>query len=179
MSDLVKLEGFDRLNKVAELSLKGYSPSQIAKELDLPRAQVVRSINEWKDFLKNDKSIQERAQDALIEADEHYSMLISKAWEAVEESEATGDIRNKVASIKLVSDIQQKQMEMLQKAGVLDNAEMGARVAEAEEKQEILVGILKEVTSQCDHCRVEVASRLSRVTNKVEPVETVVLVDDV
>jgi len=42
---------------------------------------------------------------------------------------------------------------------------------ETERKQEILMSILKEVTSDCSHCKVEVAKRLSEVTGKVEPID--------
>ena len=59
---------------------------------------------------------------------------------------------------------------MLQQVGLLDNAELASQVAEAERKQEILVKILKEVTSTCPKCKLEVAKRLSQITGIVEPV---------
>jgi hypothetical protein len=34
----------------------------------------------------------------------------------------------------------------------------------------MLVGILKEVTSSCNHCKIEVAKRLSQITGIVEPI---------
>jgi len=100
-------------------------------------------------------------------------MLINKAWETVEQADLAADYRTKVGAIKLVAEIQGKQMEMLQKAGLLDNTEMGARIAEAEEKQEVLMGILRDVTSKCDKCQREVKQRLSRISGVVEPVEVV------
>ena len=44
------------------------------------------------------------------------------------------------------------------------------QVAEAERKQEVLVKILKEVTSTCPKCKLEVAKRLSQITGVVEAV---------
>jgi len=35
---------FDQMNKVVEMSLKGYNPGQIAKELELKRAYVIRTL---------------------------------------------------------------------------------------------------------------------------------------
>lgn len=172
-TDIEVADGFDRMNKVVELTLKGFSPSDIAKELEMKRAEVLNLIDEWKDYAKNDKSIQERARESLVAADQHFAMLINKAWETVEQSDSVADLRSKVASLKLVSDIQSKQMEMLQKAGLLDNEEIGARIAESEEKQEILVGILRDVTSKCPNCRKEVASRLSRISGTVEPIHII------
>jgi hypothetical protein len=164
---------FDQMNKVVEMSLKGYNPGQIAKELELKRADVIRTLEEWKSYAQNDKTIQERAREALTASDQHYSMLINKAWETVEQADLAADYRTKVGAIKLVAEIQGKQMEMLQKAGLLDNTEMGARIAEAEEKQEVLMGILRDVTSKCDKCQREVKQRLSRISGVVEPVEVV------
>ena len=59
---------------------------------------------------------------------------------------------------------------MLQDVGVLENNELASQVAEAERKQDILVKILKEVTSVCPKCKMEVAKRLSQITGIVESV---------
>jgi hypothetical protein len=171
MTDLEK--PFEQMNKVVEMSLKGYEPGKIAKELEIKRADVVRILDEWKSYAQNDKTIQERAREALTASDQHYSMLINKAWETVEQADLAADYRTKVGAIKLVAEIQSKQMEMLQKAGLLDNAEVGARIAEAEEKQDILIGILRDVTSKCPTCQREVKQRLSRISGVVEPVEII------
>jgi hypothetical protein len=37
----------------------------------------------------------------------------------------------------------------------------------------MLVGILKEVTSSCSHCKIEVAKRLSQITGVVQPIEII------
>jgi uncharacterized protein with PIN domain len=57
---------------------------------------------------------------------------------------------------------------MLQKAGLIENNEIADQIVETERKQEILVGILKEVIADCAHCRKEVSKRLSEVTGKAE-----------
>lgn len=176
MTDIEK--PFEQMNQVVEMSLKGYNPTEIAKELDIKRTEVLRIMDEWKSYAQNDKTIQERAREALVASDQHYNMLMNRAWETVEQSDVAADLKAKVSALKLVSDIQARQMEMLQKAGVLDNAEVGARIAEAEEKQEILVGILRDVTSKCDHCRREVAQRLSRISGTVEPITVVQVADN-
>lgn len=164
---------FEQMNEVVERSLKGYNPTQIAKELDIKRGDVLRIIEEWKSYAQNDKTIQERAREALTASDQHYSMLMNKAWETVEQSDNAADLRSKVSALKLVAEIQARQMDMLQKAGLLDNTEMGSRIAEQEEKQEVLMGILRDVTSKCDKCQREVKQRLSRISGVVEPVEVI------
>jgi transcriptional regulator len=164
---------FEQMNEVVERSLKGYTPTQIAKELDIKRNEVLRIIDEWKSYAQNDKSIQERAREALVASDQHYSMLMNKAWETVEQSDNAADLRSKVSALKLVAEIQARQMDMLQKAGLLDNTEMGSKIAETEEKLEVLMGILRDVTSKCEKCQREVKQRLSRISGVVEPVEII------
>jgi len=74
----------------------------------------------------------------------------------------------KTAALKLISDVQQKQIDMLQKAGLIENNEIADQIIETEKKQEVLVGILKEVIADCDKCRKEVSQRLSQVTGRAE-----------
>ena len=45
-----------------------------------------------------------------------------------------------------------------------------SQIAETERKQEILVKILKEVTSTCPKCKMDVAKRLSQITGVIESV---------
>ena len=109
-----------------------------------------------------------RAKEALVAADTHYNKLISKAYEVIDEATTVGNLGAKNAGIKLVLDIESKRIDMLQKAGVIEKNEMADQILETERKQEILVGILRDVTSSCSHCKQEVARRLSEVTNRVE-----------
>ena len=64
---------FEQMNTVAEMTLKGYNPTEIAKELEIKRADVFRIVEEWKSYAQNDKSIQERAREALVASDQHYN----------------------------------------------------------------------------------------------------------
>jgi hypothetical protein len=57
---------------------------------------------------------------------------------------------------------------MLQKAGLIEDSEVAEQIIETERKQEILVKILKEVVSDCSHCKKEVFTRLEQVTGKAE-----------
>ena len=59
---------------------------------------------------------------------------------------------------------------MLQSVGVLENTQIASQIAETERKQDILVGILKEVTAGCPKCKLDVAKRLSQITGVVESV---------
>jgi hypothetical protein len=155
MTELEPAVHFDRMNKVVEELLKGSTPTQIA---------------EWKDVVHNDVSLRGRAKEAISGADQHYAMLIKEAWKTVEDADQAGQLAVKSGALKLIADIETKRITMLQTVGVLENNEIASQIAETERKQEILVGILKEVTASCPKCKLDVAKRLSQITGIVESV---------
>ena len=161
---------FDQMNKVVEELLKGSTSAQIAKTLDLTRVQVDNHIQTWKSLVQDNNAIKARAKEALAGADEHYSMLIKEAWRTLEQADMQDALPVKTQALKLIADIEAKRIDMLNKAGVLENNDMADEILESERKQEILVGILRDVTSSCDHCKWEVSKRLSQVTGQVEAV---------
>ena len=160
----------DRMNRVVEELLKGNSATQIATITGLQRKEVIEFIDEWKSVVHNDVNIRDRAREALAGADQHYDMLIKEAWKTVEDADQSGQLSVKSGVLKLIADIETKRIGMLQSVGVLENTEIASQVAEAERKQDILVGILKEVTSSCPKCKLDVAKRLSQITGIVESV---------
>lgn len=161
---------FDQMNKVVEELLKGNTSAQIARSLELTRVQVENHIQNWKEFVQDNSAIKARAKEALVGADEHYNMLIKEAWSVVSEAGLSSELNTKNAALKLIADIEAKRIDMLNKAGVLENNSMADEILESERKQELLIGILRDVTSSCDHCKFEVAKRLSQVTGQVEAV---------
>ena len=170
MTELEPAVHFDRMNKVVEELLKGNTPTQIATATGFKRAEVVELIDEWKQVVHNDVSLRGRAKEAISGADQHYAMLIKEAWKTVEDADQAGQLNVKANALKLISDIETKRITMLKEVGLLDNAELASQIAETEHKQEILVKILKEVTSSCPKCKMDVAKRLSQITGIVEPV---------
>ena len=161
---------FDQMNKVIEELLKGNSPAQIARSLELTRAQVENYIDAWKGFVHDNKAVRDRAKEALAGADEHYNMLIKEAWVTLNQADAQDSPNVKAQVIKLIADIEAKRIDMLNKAGVLEDNSMADQILESERKQDILIGILRDVTSSCDHCKWEVSKRLGQVTGQVEAV---------
>ena len=138
---------YDRMNKVVEELLKGNNPTAIATLTGFKRAEVIELIDEWKSVVHNDNSSRERAKEAISGADQHYAMLIKEAWKTVEDADQSGQLNVKANALKLISDIETKRIGMLQQVGLLDNAELAGQIADTERKQDILVRILKEVTS--------------------------------
>ena len=162
-SEVNVVEHLDLVNKVAAEYLKGADDAEIAKTLNIPRARIRALLTDWRSMVANNQAIQARAKEALAGADQHYSALIKKAYEVIDSADTTQNLTAKTTSIKLIVDIESKRIEMLQKAGLLDNQELADQLIETERKQEILISILKEVTSGCESCRPKVLSKLSQV----------------
>jgi hypothetical protein len=170
------VEHLDQVNKVVEEYLKGNDPTQISKELAMPRQKVVGYINEWRAMASDNAAIRARAKEALVGADTHYTKLIQKAYEVIDDATTTANLAAKTSGIKLVMDLESKRIEMLQKAGLLENKELAEEMLEIERKQEVLVGILRDIASEHPEVRDKIMRRLSEVSKEKE---VITIVNDV
>lgn len=169
--DLVK--HLDQVNQVVEEYLKGNDPTVISKQLAIPRQKVVTLINEWKVMASANDAIRARAKEALAAADTHYSKLVSRTYEVIDEASMTNNLSAKTAAIKLVMDIESKRIDMLQKAGLLENKELAEEMIEIERKQEVLVEILRDIASEHPEVRDIIMHRLSAIAKQGEVITIV------
>jgi hypothetical protein len=168
-TEVILAERWEKINKVVDVFLKGTTnPAAIARATGFKRTEVQEYLNEWRSVIQSDRQVQMRAREALAGADRHYSMLMEEGWDVINQAGVAADLAKKTAGIKIVADIQQKQIDMLQKAGLIEDSEIAQQIIETERKQEVLVKILKEVVADCDHCKREVFKRLEEVTGKAE-----------
>jgi len=139
----------------------------------MPRTRVVALINEWKVMASANDAIRARAKEALAGADTHYSKLITKAYEVIDESSMTNNLTAKTQAIKLVMDIEKSRIEMLQKAGLLENKELAEEMVQIERRQEVLVEILREIASTHPEVRDLIMHRLSKIAKEGEVITIV------
>lgn len=163
----------DLVNRVVEKYLQGNEPTQISKELSIPRQKVVALIDEWRGLAADNAIIRARAKEALAGADAHYNKLIQKAYEVMDDATTTANLGAKNASIKLVMDIEKTRIEMLQKAGLLENKELAEEMLEIEKNQEVLVNILKDIATEHPEVRDKVMRRLSSLAKEREVITIV------
>lgn len=173
MSQLDLVDRYDQMNQVVEIYLKGESNEiKIAKQLGIKRGEVAKYLQEYRELAINDPYVRARAKEAMFNMDKHYDMILQELWNVVKEAEFSGDYKVKATTLKLVADVENQRLNALQKAGLFDDKEMADQIAEMERQRDVLVGIIKDVASQCNNCRAEVARRLSRLDpNKPEPVD--------
>lgn len=167
------IKHLDEVNSVVEKYLQGNDPTKISKELAIPRTRVVALIEEWRQMASDNAAIRARAKEALVGADSHYNKLIQKAYEVMDEATTTANLNAKNASIKLVMDIEKTRIDMLQKAGLLENQQLAEEMIEIERKQGVLVGILRDIAGEHPEIRDEIMRRLSQVAKEGEVITVV------
>ncbi len=161
MTDI--LTHIEEVNAVATEYIKGLNETEISRELDIPKARVSALLREWKQMASNSEAVRSRAREALAAADQHYSKLIKQAYEVIDEASQSSNLTAKTNGIKLVLDIETRRLDMLQKAGLLENKELAEQLLETERKQELIMGILRDVASKYPSIKNEIIMRLQEV----------------
>lgn len=156
--------------QIIDMYGKGHNATVIAKSLGLQRKQVVSTIDDWRTSVISSDEAKEQAKESLAKMQHSYDLILTRLWETVEQADMTADIKTKTTTLKAIADVQAKLVDVLQKAGLMDDAALGDELAETERKQAILVGIIKEVSSDCPKCKIEIASRLANLTGHPQPI---------
>lgn len=169
----------DLMDKVATRILQGKSELAIARDLGIKRTEVINYRDMWKNRMANDMSARDSARDHLNQMVEHYSRLIDKSYKVLDDLDNMS-FDEKVAAqknttLKNISEYEAKRVDALQKAGLLDASDLGDEMAEMEEKQQILIDILRN--DLCPTCRPNVMHKLKRVTGQVEEIRVEQVID--
>jgi hypothetical protein len=121
----------------------------------------------------NNAAIRERAREALVAADTHYNKLIQQTYEVIDDATTTANLSAKTTAIKLVLDIESRRIDMLQKAGLLENKELAEEMLAIEKRQDILMNILKDIAAEHPEIRDKIMRRLSDASRNEEVITIV------
>ncbi len=168
MKEIAAAEHYQRMDQAVDLYLDGLNETMIAKQLGIPRAQILKYIKEFNEVAHSDPILRQKGRERVNEFDEQINKIVREVWKTVKEAENSGDLKTKTTLLKNLSDILAKRVEVLQKSGMINDAAMGDEIARMEENQQILVDILRTVL--CDVCKNNVASELAKVTKEPEEV---------
>jgi predicted transcriptional regulator len=113
-----------RRNKINELSVKGFSQSEISRMLDIDKSAVSRDIEYLKQHAKD--TIKNHIHDKLPY---EYSKCISgleeiikEAWIIVAHNEKIGNTKDKLQSLALIKDTYNTKMDLLTNASLLQDS---------------------------------------------------------
>lgn len=159
------LDKIDHLEKVSELYLKGYKPSQIARALDISPAMAKNYVEQYKEAITNrvmeDPDFLDRIQDNTLEALEQIDLLIKEAWETYENAKELEMMNQQINLLKVAGDLTDKRNKLLQLVGAKIDSGMTARMQKAEQVNFVVSSIIKDIISQCPNCRNEAQVRLA------------------
>lgn len=168
--ELYNVSDMEERHDVVRLYLKGTSVGTIAKDLRLTVAQVKAHLAAWGEVVKNDKGVKDRAYQAIANMTEHYNMIISDLWEVYEAAGMNDDYKIQATTLKSIADVEAKRVELLQKAGVIGDKQLGDEMAELEITNEKLKSLLMDTSAKCEHCRPLVAQGLAELLGRAQPI---------
>lgn len=161
---------FEAMERVADLTFQGMSATAISKETGIARKEVVALQEDYRIALSEDQQARDMARDYLNMMVKHYDSLIKRFYDLVDEIDQlpwnAAAAAQKNAALKAIAELDAKRVDALSKAGLLDSAELGDELADMEEKQAILIDILRN--DLCVDCQAHIAHKLTKVTGQVE-----------
>jgi hypothetical protein len=144
----------------SEYLLKGINnPTRIAKELGIQRKDVLVYIEDIRAQWNNGEA-KTRALELLGEMDKAYDQLINEFW--ILHAEAA-EVKDKNTILKNISEVIAKRQDVMQKAGLYDDAAIGDELALVEEQMEGIKSLLKQVAKDYPAARQDIMEGLGRI----------------
>ena len=160
----------EELEKVANEMVKGeFNATQIARTLNMPRAQVLEYMDAWRSYAQNSKNIQARVRENLVEMDRHYSLIIKEQWLLANDPETPAAVR--ATLYKNIQGAEKDRQEVLQKAGLYESAGVGDEMVAMEEKAEAIKALLKELTKKYPQTKAFILEGLQKIYGDPQTVE--------
>lgn len=175
MSELSVYEGdaFKQMESVASHMLKGHTEFKTARDLGLKVVEVRALWDSYKERLENDSFSRDAARDHLNLMIVQYDNLLTGLHANLNDlDDLVYDEKisaQRVATARTIADLQAKRVDLLQKAGLLDQGDLGDELAEREKQEAALLDILRN--DLCDNCRAVVAVKLQKISKQVEVTE--------
>ena len=183
-SEITKTKTFvEKIKDIEEVGLlyvKGYSKSEIATLMTLSPGEVKEYIEEYKLFLnrsaEEDPYFLERVQFNTLKALQEFDELSKEAWETINIATDHGMVAARIQAIKLAGEIATKkaQLHKLMGGGNQADTEYIQRMQKAENVNQILSKILRDVISKHQSIAEEVRKELE-IAFQIMGKETVVI----
>lgn len=175
---------FEEMASVVELYIQNVKPTKIAKQLGLRRVDVLDHIETWKRTNVGNDMMKNRVDELLPAMDEHYALLIQKAYEIVDEVDtlAKSDketmtrsqmLSQKKGALDLIAKLEKDRIDILQKSGLMEIDSLGDELAQMEEEKQVILGILQD--DLCEHCKPAVMSKIGRMLSDNAKGEVVIV----
>lgn len=172
---VIDTDAFQRMEEVAELHLQSKTPGQIARKLGIKTVEAKQAIALYEEVLRNDADAKDAARDQLNLMVQRYDRLISEANDNLDnlklrifDEKVSAQI---IATIKVIGDLDKARVTTMQTAGLLENSDLGDELAEREEREAMILEILRN--DLCPACQHRTKDKVTRLTGEVQGVEVV------
>lgn len=168
---IIESDAFEQIKKVSDLYVEGTtSPYAIARRLGIKVVEARAAIESWHEIIRHDSDSKDLARDALTVMLERFDRLLVEAnsnlinlKELPYDEKVSAQINT---TIKVIGDLDAKRVSLLREAGLLDAADLGDELAEREEREDMLLGILRH--DLCEHCKITVRDKITQLTGTVQ-----------
>lgn len=159
---------YERIREIEEvglLHLKGYKNSEIAEVTGRSPATIREYIKTYKSRLEREveddpyflEKVQYNTLKTLAEIDE----IGKEAWESVDIATREGLVGQRNQALKLALDIATKKAQLLQlMGGQKTDGEYIARMQKAEQVNQVISKIIRDVIADCPVCRPKAEANL-------------------
>lgn len=173
------LETIDDFQRAAELHLKGFKATEIARELEISVAQARSLVKEYEQYISTrameDPEFLDRVQVNTLMVLDEVQMQSREAWALYEELKNLGDLKAAQGALKLASDLTSNRAKLLNLMGAKADGGMYAKMNRLEQVNEIVTKIIRETISGCERCKkivqLDLAEAFSMMDKKMEPMD--------
>lgn len=173
---------FDKLKDVEDVGLmhvKGYSKHEIASLMSISISETKEYIEEYQKILnrqaEDDPYFLERIQFNTIKALKEFDELSKEAWETINIATDHGMVAARIQAIKLAGELATKKAQLHKlMGGNNSDAEYIGRMQKAENVNQILSRVLRDVISKFPEVAEEVRKELAiafEIMEEQEPID--------
>jgi hypothetical protein len=146
------------IEEVGKLHFKGYSLFDIRELTGLNPATIKKYVEEYKGIIQHvaneDPYFLENTQYNTLRVMAELDEVGKEAWESVDIATREGQLNARGQAIKLALDVVAKRAQLFQLlTGNQTDTEYIARMQKAETVNQLISQVIRDVVSECEHCR--------------------------
>lgn len=157
----------DMMMDVVKLQAEGRTKTYIQQKTGASFKKQNEVAQNFKSFVNTDRYIQERARESVGQIDTHYTSLLSKFYEVVDDAEAADDYKTKADVLKKIADVEKQRVEFLSKAGMMSAGGIGDDLVELEEQREKIKQVLRDIAQERPDVAKLIAQKLAELDGTV------------
>lgn len=152
--------------QVVRLTAEGKKPAEISRLTGMsPKKQ--REINEeFRNLVRSSNYIENRSREIIAYSDVHFNSVLSGLYEVLEEAKLGSDWKLAGETLNKIAATEAKRVELLQKAGIINDKGVGERMAQLEAQRDALINILKEARDKFPEASRWIRDRLMELSGK-------------